>query len=162
MNVGISPKDLLTLIIRPTLKKMGMHSESACILLLCTAAQESGLGHYLKQIKGPALGPYQTEPATHRDIYINFLSYRPVLFQKIGEFSRFRDFRKRDLELVTNLEYSTAIARLVYYRVSAPLPKKDDIRLMAYYWKKYYNTYQGHGTMTQFIRSYEGLIKGKI
>ena len=44
-------------------------SDSALIAALMCAAHESHLGKYLKQRNGPALGPYQVEPATHDDTW---------------------------------------------------------------------------------------------
>jgi hypothetical protein len=43
-------------------------SLNAIQLLMGTAAQESHLGTYLKQINGPALGVFQMEPNTEIDI----------------------------------------------------------------------------------------------
>lgn len=39
-------------------------SDAAVNLLLGTAAQESEFGKYIRQIRGPALGVFQMEPAT--------------------------------------------------------------------------------------------------
>ncbi|KAF0118141.1 MAG: hypothetical protein FD149_866 [Rhodospirillaceae bacterium] len=70
----------VTTVIRPTLLHLGLHSPAAEALLLGTAIQESRLGTYLRQTGGgPALGVYQMEPATHEDIWTNFLAYRPDL-----------------------------------------------------------------------------------
>jgi len=161
---GIDPQDLVSFVISPTLRQLNAYSESACMLILCTAAQESRLGHNLHQINGPALGIYQVEPDTHADIYENFLLYikESNLMRCVKNLSRFEDYYQRENELITNLEYATAICRLVYYRHSEPLPELDDINGMAFYWKKYYNTVNGKGTVSKFLDSYERLVKGKI
>ena len=59
--------------IREVLTYLGKHSDSAEELLMLTCAVESQLGTYLKQIKGPARGIFQMEPATERDCWVNFL-----------------------------------------------------------------------------------------
>ena len=81
--MSINVKDLKFKIIIPTLQFIGLYSESAVNLLLGTAAQESHMGTYLTQIKGPALSIYQIEPKTHADIWKNYLSYRLDLKGKV-------------------------------------------------------------------------------
>ena len=62
---GIKASELRQYVIRPTLKAINLWSIAAENLLLGTAAQESQLGHYLTQVKGPALGIYQIEQSVH-------------------------------------------------------------------------------------------------
>ncbi|HQO65941.1 MAG TPA: two-component regulator propeller domain-containing protein, partial [Spirochaetales bacterium] len=70
---------LRDLIIRPTLVDMGHYSPEAEALLLGIAAQEARGGRYLAQLRGPARGIYQMEPATHDDLWRHFLpSRRPL------------------------------------------------------------------------------------
>lgn len=73
---GILPAHLRDLIIRPTLVEMGHYSPAAEALLLGTAAHESHGGRYLSQIRGPARGIYQMEPATHDDLWRHYLPPR--------------------------------------------------------------------------------------
>ena len=163
MKVGINVKHLLNLVINPTLHQLGKYSDSASLLLLCTSAVESRLGHYLKQKgDGIALGIYQIEPNTHLDIYDNVLSYHPFLLEEVNNFSRFDSIEERERELITNLEYATAIARLQYWRFKEALPEYGDIDGMGVYWKKYYNTIDGKGTIDDFVRVYQKYIEGQI
>lgn len=68
--MSINCEQLRLYVIRPTLEKIELWSEAAENLLLGTTAQESHMGTYIKQVgKGPALGIYQMEPATHKDIW---------------------------------------------------------------------------------------------
>jgi len=143
-------------IIIPTLDYMGLNSASAVNLLLGTAAQESHLGEYLHQINGPALGIYQMEPDTHKDIHNNFLVYKSDLNKKILNLS-FPAFSMKK-NLIGNLYYATAMARIHYYRVPEKLPKVDDIEGLANYWKRYYNTTIGKGTIREFIKNFEKYI----
>lgn len=127
------------------------HSEAAVELLMLTAAQESKLGTYIQQIKGPALGVFQIEPATHDDLVQTFLKTRPTLIQKVKDIAGVDHFNSRLLKF--NLAYSIIIARLVYYRKPSPLPAYD-IDALAAYWKKHYNTYLGAGTKEEAIENY--------
>lgn len=153
--------DFKELIIVPTLQYLDLYSESAVNLLLGTAAQESNFCHYLKQINGVALGVFQIEPLTHEDVYNNYLEYNHDMFRKVFELMSYRTQIEKGTiheELVFNLSYSCAIARLIYYRVSEPLPPHDDIEGLAVYWKKHYNTRLGKGTVEEFKKNYKKYI----
>jgi hypothetical protein len=151
--MGISPLHLREYIIKPTLQYLDLYSKSAENLLMGTAAQETKLGRYLKQINGPAEGIYQMEPRTHEDIWNNFLPYKIPLKEKILQFAT-----PREDELVWNLAYATAMVRIHYLRVTEPLPHEDDIEGLAKYWKDYYNTRLGKGTVNEFINNYKLLV----
>lgn len=144
----IDPFQFGLLIVRPALHRLGLQSLAAERLLLGTALVESGLRH-LKQIRGPALGFYQIEPATARDLTDNWLRFRPDWAAKIELFVV--PSQPRINQLVTNLTYATAIARLIYYRRPEPLPPADDLRGLAEYYKQYYNTPLGKGTPARFM-----------
>jgi len=150
----INHKHLRNLIIRPTLEHLGMWSEAAENLVLGTAAHESLLYH-LKQQGGPALGLYQIEPATHKDVWDNFLIYKEDLTSKVRGFAAQHPFTNDlDVELIGNLYYATAICRLVYYRRPEPLPGADDVVGLAQYWKDHYNTHLGKGRIEDWIDHY--------
>ena len=55
-------------------------------------------------------------------------------------------------QLVWNLFYATAIARLIYLRRPQPLPPVGDLPGLAEYWKAHFNTAAGGGTAEDFIR----------
>ena len=70
------------LIVRPSLKAVDLWSEDDEELLILTCAQESLGCTYLRQIKGPALGPYCCEPTTYESYWKDYLyknSYYHVL-----------------------------------------------------------------------------------
>lgn len=153
-------------VILPTLKPLDLWSLAAETLLVATCAHESAMGKYLHQIKGPALGIYQIEPVTHFDIWANYLKYNPVLRDKILGMVPARHLKHDSVTgisygaetlLITDLAYATVMARLVYLRAPAPLPKADDINGLAAYWKKYYNTPLGAGKVEEFIEHYSTL-----
>lgn len=163
----INANQLRELVIRPTLKYLEPeipYSEDAVELLMMTAAHESHLGTYIAQVNGPALGIYQMEPATEDDIMLNFLSYKEDLDDKVMCVTG-RGCGVPTDELVTNLKYATAMARVHYYRVPEALPtrkaikhpeaKLDWIIDMAKYAKKYYNTELGKATWQQYADAYQ-------
>lgn len=139
----IDPKHLKKYVIGPTLKSIGLYSEAAVNLLLGTAAVESEMGFYLHQIEGPALGIYQMEPATHDCIWDNFLKYRPILTAKV---SSYHNSHLKHEDLIGNLYYATAMARLKYFRSPRELPKADDIEGLAKMWRFDYNSILGAHT----------------
>lgn len=160
----MDPRQLLEFVVRPTLKKIGWHSEAAEQLVLGTIWQESR-GKYIKQLHGPALGLVQMEPETHDDIWINFLEYRRELSDLVcqllsvsaaWEMTHAPPFN----ELIANLNYSVAMCRVHYLRVAEPLPKAGNVEGMAAYWKKYYNTRCGKGTAEEFVKNYPKVLKG--
>ena len=133
-------------IITPALDAIGLNSRAARELLLGTALQESNL-FYLKQIHGPAMGLFQMEPATHDDLWTNYLIYKPKLAGKVHTIS----CQQTPEEMAGNLWYGAAMCRIHYLRVKAALPKAGNIKAQAAYWKKYYNTHLGKGTVEEYI-----------
>jgi len=140
----------------PTLHSISKYSPAAVNLLLGTMAQESAFGKYIKQRgKGPALGVYQMEPATHNDIRDNYIAHRRDLKQLFLELG-YTEFTPD--KLLYDLRYATIFTRLHYARVPAPLPARGDIAGMADYWKQYYNTPLGKGTTEEFINNYNKYV----
>src|SRR3990172_909619 len=142
-----------SLVIRPALMTIQLHSESAENLLLGTALVESGL-RYLRQLGGGAArGIYQMEPATHDDHWQIFLIRTPELRSRL-ESLMFSGLEPLD-QLACNLAYATAMTRVHYLRVQHPLPLASDLQGLAAYWKRWYNTPAGKGTEARFIEVYE-------
>lgn len=140
-------KQLTELVVRPTLKELGLYSAAAEQLVVGTIFVESR-AKYLKQIgNGPALGIVQMEPATHDDIWHHYLAYRTELSEKVRQIAK----EAIPKELITNLAYAVAMCRVHYLRVPKPLPNSGDIPALARYWKQYYNTHQGAGDVSDFI-----------
>lgn len=132
-------------LIRRTLQNVdsALCSDAAINLLLGTAAQESKFGEYIRQIRGPALGVFQMEPATFdwlRDKYS--LKYPAVLKARMAE------------ELEWDLFLSILTARLRYRVIPEALPSSSDVLALALYWKQHYNTPAGAGTVEEFIANY--------
>ena len=144
--MGIHVNHLRELIVRPVLRELEMHSRAAENVVLGTAAVESAMGHWLRQNpRGPALGIYQCEVATHNDLIWTWLHHKPELWSRLV--SATKVIKPEAGMLVGNLWYATGICRLHYRRVPDPLPDADDIDGLGGYWKRYYNTRLGAGTV---------------
>lgn len=148
-------KDQLQELIEKVLIGIGKYSPDAVNLILGTIAQETHLGKYIKQIKGPALGICQIEPNTFKDIVENYLIYDSTLSERIKVICNIKEFKAESL--VYNLAFSIAMCRIFYLRVPEKLPESIDG--YAYYWKKYYNTKFGKGTEKEFINNYKKYVK---
>jgi hypothetical protein len=134
----IHPEHLRRYVIEPTLQRLGLDSEAAVMLLLGTAAVESRLGLWLRQLGGgPARGIYQMEPATHDSLWKEYLIYRTDdLAARIRTFAAPACPPVEQLEW--NLAYATAMARVRYLVAPPALPAPTDFYGQAKYWKEWY------------------------
>jgi len=146
-------KDQIRDLIGRVLEDANMYSEDAVELLMLTAATESHLGTYIKQTHGPALGIFQMEPTTLNDICTNYISYRSDLGDDVSNISGVHYPSKLALE--SNLTYQILMARIHYRRVKEALPSKDNVEGMASYWKRYYNSSKGKGTVEKAVEAYK-------
>jgi hypothetical protein len=154
-------------VIEPALRYLcawnpSINSEAAINLLVGIAAQESGGGRFLRQKGGgPALGIYQIEPATHDDLWQNYLKYHNKLREiALNASTRQSSCSCRVHELIYNNFYATVIARLLLWRIAEPLPPAHDVWEMGAYWKKHWNTNIGKGTVEDFVDNYERYTGG--
>ena len=137
-------------IVVPALNHINLYSLKAEQIVMATAMAESNL-FFVQQVgRGPARSFFQMEPATHDDIWKNYLSRRPQLLNDLKGLT----MRDMDLheQLHGNLFYGAAMCRIFYLRFKKPLPEENDWRGMAEYWKKYYNTHLGAGTVDGFLK----------
>lgn len=148
MNV----KDFRMQVVRPTLKHLDVWTQASENLLVGTAVQESNLDYLVQMGGGPALGVFQMEPATHKDIWRYLSEINPTLGEALKPLSA--AWPVNDQQLVTNLSYATAIARVRFWMVPDPLPGADDIEGLAQYWKTHYNTYLGAGKPEEWSEKY--------
>jgi len=149
--------NFLTSVIRPTLKRIDAWSNAAEELLLGTALVESDLTYRRQLGGGPALGLFQMEPATHQDIWINFLKYHPALAQAITGLKS-SPTAKALAELETNDKYACAMARAQYLRKRPPIPAAGDTKAMAEYWKQHYNTTLGSGSPGSYVAAWRKIM----
>lgn len=152
-SLGLDLDQLRLLVVRPTLQALSLWSPTAENLVLGTGIVESRC-KYLKQIgKGPALGIFQMEPFTHNDIWRTHL-WGTELGMKVGNLVRPFSGRAPDpTEMIWNLRYAAAMCRVHYRRIREALPENDAVGL-AQYWKQYYNTPLGAGTVEKAIPAF--------
>ena len=177
-----SVAEFRTNVVRQALLAIDHHSPQAEVLVLGTALAvsgcssllpaESGLRATRQYGGGPALGYFQMEPATHDDIWRNFLQYRPslsglaiavagavrplIVSPGTEEHTPTAILAPLAAELETNHLYAAAMCRVHYLRAPARLPANaHDILSMAHYWKRWYNTEKGRGTVEHFIEAWD-------
>lgn len=156
--MSIYPDHFRHLIVRDTTQLMGMWSPSAENLLMGTCAQESRMAYYLTQYpKGPARGPFQmeSEKTGGCSTFEGVLSLVVPKAKEKSEFLRQYNFTDDPDRMVWDLQFATIMCRLQYWRFEEPLPAYDDIKGLATYWKRYYNSVYGKGTVKDFIANYK-------
>ena len=138
-------------IIKLALQHLGLDSEDARSLIYRTGKAESGYKTLQQYGGGPALGFFQMEPNTAIDIWDNYVMYRPKYRDKLYALG----FDEGALEfcLLSNIGLQAAFCRLHYRRVPSALPKANDLEEQAKYWKVYYNSHLGKGTVKHFMEA---------
>lgn len=156
--MSINCHQLKVYVVEPTLKAIGLYSESAVALILGTCAQESNMGRYLHQIGGgSALGIYQMESPTYNDIWLNTVETNKALKAKILLYTGYNG-KPPPIRLISDMALATIMTRLHYKRVPSPLPEAKDVDGLAYYWKNHYNTHLGKGTVDEFKHNFRSLV----
>lgn len=156
--MGICPKELQHLVIKPTLEYLGDFSLSAQTLLVATAAIESELGFHLAEEHSRGLGVYRINPRSHQLVWDQYLAKDPDLASKVRGLASQREFLANPHnELTTNLRYATAIAWMLYKRKDKPLPEASDITAMGKFWRRHFHS-RPHASLEAFINRYNQLI----
>lgn len=159
--MGINCQQLRDVVIKPALSSLGMCTDNAVYLLLLTAAQETKLGHYLVQTNigfNGGIGIYQMEGNTYHTIWDNMVAPFPAMRGKMKLYTGY-DGKPSPSRMATDLTLATIMARLFYYRVRESLPSCKDVPAMAAYWKKYWNTELGKGTVEQAVKNYDMFVR---
>lgn len=159
MSGGIDVRQLLELVIRPTLAAIGLGGAVAEQLVLGTAATESGLSYIHQLGKGPALGLWQMEPATYRSLWSDLLGTpsRAGLRHRVLEVGPYLN-PPAPARLISDLALGAAMCRVRYLWDPHPLPAPGDVRGLAETWKRGYNTVAGKGTADKFLRDWSRLV----
>jgi hypothetical protein len=137
-------------------------SDEAVQLILETGVIESNY-KFIRQLgDGPARSFWQIEPATAVDNCQHYLKHRRAYLLKCAEASMV-DVKWWQLYseplwsaiLEKNLAAAIIHCRLKYWRVPKRMPNTLEGR--ARYWKTYYNTEQGAGTVEKYIETIKGM-----
>lgn len=155
-DVGIDPGHFRQYVVKPALTGINLWSQSAENLLVGTALAESRL-KWLHQVGGgPAMGVFQMEPRTHKDLWTNWLRYRRGYLKYMQEHTRsLYDLHSRLDLLHADLAYAALCCRLQYRRFREVLPDHHDVAGLAQYWKTHWNTHEGDGKVETFVDLYE-------
>lgn len=142
-------------LVRTVLNEIQLYSPEAEDIVVETCAQESKFGTFLKQLGGgPARGPFQMEPETENDIWKNLLRYHSDMRDRLRAISGV--VVASPWQMTVNLAYSTAMCRYKYVMCPGPVPSTLEGR--AAYWKKYYNTPLGAGTVEEYIKAHNKYV----
>lgn len=137
-------QQLTDFVIEQTLREIPFgYSVEAVTAVEMIFAHESQRGKYIKQIKGPALGLGQIEPATHDDIWLNGDSVWDNAL-KLGIISKFDYERKvhpKDERLLYDLRYTVFMVRQRLFMKPEKLPTEH--KELSKYLKKHWNTVHG-------------------
>ena len=94
--------------------------------------------------------------SSHDWLWSGYLARKPSIRTKIrGLSGSWKFFSARPDELIGNLNYAVAMARLRYWVVPSPLPEANNIAALGQYWKTYYNSIHGSGTVDKFVNAYK-------
>ena len=128
-----------------------MDSPEAREMIFKTGMAESGYRVIEQGGGGPAIGFFQCEPATMRDIIENYASYRPELMTKL--YALGYDDKDDTMRMMGSIFLQVAFCRLKYRRDKHALPDCGNMEEQAKYWKRVYNSYKGKGTVEHFIEA---------
>jgi hypothetical protein len=166
---GLNPAHLLKQVVRPALEPLppqfkGVKAEQ--IVMMIGAHESMGFSQ-LKQIIGPAIGLWQMEPATFhwlRDEAFNQpgpkyhairLALAAPLIHGLQRWHPEDQLPIPDASaLAWNLRLAAVYCRARLIPAKGSLPERDDIREMALYAKKNYNTVAGDARPADYERAY--------
>lgn len=138
-------------IIVPALSMMPsyMSTASSIVGLAGVGGVESNYVTRYQFGNGPARGFWQMEKFTHDDIWATFMPYNPDIAQSVKNILNGIQ-PSSDLLPISDI-YACMMARIKIYRAPPPLPAAGDEIGWASYWKTYYNTAGGAGTIDHAI-----------
>ena len=143
----IAAADFRQFIINPALAALAPAgipvTKTAADLLMATAAMESDLGTWLSQVGGPALGVFQSEPASLLDL-LNKLT-----LTQLSALVPIKTSQMPVVQIESNLVYAAAICRLFYWHNPMALPPDTISGLWGMY-KTVWNTDAGAATQEEF------------
>lgn len=157
MSQQLLARHVLETAVRPALAAFGpaYATPAAERLVMGTAAAESGFAELRQRGQGPAMGLWQMEPATFRDLRDRYLVGRPLLRAAALRFASGGALAELEPdELAWNLRFGAVFCRLRYAMDPRALPETDDLEGQAATWKRVYNTHLGGGTVDHYLRAW--------
>ncbi len=157
--MGICAEELAEYVIRPTLEYLGAWSADSEMLLLGTAAAQSGMGYHLCKTSS-GRGIYAINSECHRRVWDEYLAYRPDVASRVRGLASQHEFLVHpDFELSTNLAYATAIAWAIYRWRGAKLPSGGNPRQLERLWKRFF-PHPRPGNRNQFLSAWPARQSG--
>lgn len=169
----IRPEHFEVLFVRPALELLEqfdprMNTEAAVTLVMGTAAQETLMGYYGKQLnRGPGLGPFSFEPDTNHSLWRHYLSrpekrlLKELILSIVPEEAiitavdaGYEYVYVDPAQLATNYLYSAVMTRLKYWPKSEPMPPASDIVAQGHYWNDHYNVNEKYGTVEEYVANF--------
>lgn len=144
MMGGLDPSDLKWRVVAPVLDRLGLGGAAAVTLLTGTALVESRAARLVQGGGGPALGLWQMEPATHDALWEMLAGGEHADLRARVEGMSCADI-PRVAQMIGNLRYGCAMARVKYFFDPAPVPDAKDADALCAYWKRIYNSALGAG-----------------
>lgn len=151
--MSVEPLQFRLYIVRAPLKAVAsgkLWSPAAEELLMMTAATESHLGYWIRQVGGIALGDFQMEPATFHDCN-RYLKLRPL--------DGFTPHDDPEI-LMYDRAAATIYARVKYLMDPDPIPPANDLPGLAAYYKRIYNSHIGKGSVEKALADYAKYVVG--
>jgi len=164
------PEQLLRLVVRPTMNHVGLPGRVSEMMVMGTAAVESGFDAIQQIGGGPALSLWQIEPATVEDLWERAGRNWDDKIEKLvapfgGEPGDGEGlFTNIINQLPGNLFLGAALCRLIYYYkpfridpefAAGESPMPELIHYLAGLWKEHYNTEKGKGKETDYLDAWE-------
>lgn len=120
------------------------YSLVAADLLMATAAVETGIGSYLVQRDGPAVGVFQIEPTSIAALWARLSPGQLAAVRSVST------SQSPISQMCYNLVFAAAICRLFYWHNPMPLPPHTAAGLWSMY-KPVWNSEQGATTEPEFM-----------
>jgi hypothetical protein len=153
-------KHVYDLVVKPLLPLIGLDSPSARLLMVCTGQVETAYDN-LRQVLpdgnyGEGYGWWSQQKNSY-DNCVKYLNKVPKLKESILASCYLGILPSHDA-LIWNVRLACCMARVHYWQIPERLPAFDDLEGLAKYWKKYYNTPRGSGTVERFLAECKDII----
>ena len=151
-NMIESIKDIINDVLE-NLTEIGIpNTEEARNLIFETGMAESGYRHLEQLGGGPGISFWQLEIGTVVDIWENYVVYRKPHIEALYKLGLVE--KQLTFSVLTNIALAIAFCRLYYRRKPGAIPATMPGR--AAYWKKYYNTAGGAGSVDHYVAANMG------
>ena len=88
------------------------------------------------------------------------LAFKPDLAQRLRWMAPHTDDqRPHAADMTFNLRFAAAMCRVHYFRRPEPLPAAGDLPAQAAYWKQFYNTPHGRGTVQEYVKNWKRFVE---